>query len=96
LNRLAFLGFAIGGWTGLPEYRERLVAAQAQVRPTQVALMLVVALGGIATAFALSSPVRLRDLFPKIPLFIFLFSTAIALAVGLILLGVETFRWIKG
>jgi hypothetical protein len=83
LNRFAFLGFAVGGWTGLPQFREALQAARLEQTRIELVLLLVMLLGGITFTSTLAEFNSLGGYLRKLPIYFASFCIVTAIVAWL-------------
>jgi hypothetical protein len=95
LSRFAFFGFAIGGWTGLPNYREALAAARTEQTRIEFELLATQIVGGIAASVGFSPRQNAVQYLKKMPLFVLLFCVATALASILAISIAEILMWTR-
>ena len=76
MMHLAYLGFAIGGWTGLKDYQQQILDARQSVRGYEYRLAVVQILGGMLSATAAAPRKKLRWYILSSPLFIIGFYIA--------------------
>jgi hypothetical protein len=95
LNRFAFYGFAIGGWTGLPQYREALAAARTEQTRMEFELLVTQILGGAASAMGFAPRQSALQYLKKLPLFILLFCVTTALVSSLAIQIAGILLWMK-
>jgi hypothetical protein len=95
LNRFAFFGFAIGGWTGLPKYHEALVAARAEQIQIELELLVTQIVGGVAASVGFSPRQNAVQYLKKMPLFVLLFCVTTALASVLVISIAEILMWTR-
>jgi hypothetical protein len=95
LNRFAFFGFAIGGWTGLPEYREALAAARTEQTRIKFELLVTLILGGAASVLGFTPRQSVLQYLKKMPLFVLLFCVTTALASILAIQIAEILMWTR-
>jgi hypothetical protein len=94
-NRFAFFGFAIGGWTGLPNYSEALAAARTEQTRIGFELLMAQMVGGVAASVGFSPRQNALQHLKKMPLFVFLFCVTTALASILAISIAEILMWTR-
>ena len=95
LNRFAFFGFAVGGWTGLPKYREALAAVRAEQTQIELELLVTQMVGGAAATLGFSPRQSVVQYLRKMPLFVLLFCVTTALASILVISIAEILVWTR-